>query len=120
MRRRTLEEKLEAIRLVEEGNSPRSVSDRLHIGHHQIYEWLYIIIQSMSRKGNCLDNSVMENFFGIMKSELLYAKKYTSMDCFITNLKEYMEYYNNERIKLRLNGMSPVLYRKAFEQAHSY
>ena len=78
------------------------------------------IIQSMSRKGNCLDNSVMENFFGIMKSELLYAKKYTSMDSFITDLKEYMEYYNNERIKLRLNGMSPVLYRKAFEQAHSY
>ena len=55
-----------------------------------------------------------------MKSELLYAKKYTSMDCFITDLKEYMEYYNNERIKLRLNGMSPVLYRKAFEQARSY
>ena len=42
MRRRTLEEKLEAIRSVEAGNSPRSVSDRLHIGHHQIYEWLYI------------------------------------------------------------------------------
>lgn len=42
MRRRTLEEKLEAIRLVEEGNSPRSVTDRLHIGHHQIYEWLHI------------------------------------------------------------------------------
>ena len=78
------------------------------------------IIQSMSRKGHCLDNSVMENFFGIMKSELLYAKKYTSMDSFITDLKEYMEYYNNERIKLRLNGMSPVLYRKAFERAHSY
>ena len=71
-------------------------------------------------KGNCLENSVVENFFGIMKSELLYAKKYTSMDSFITDLKEYMEYYNNERIKLRLNGMSPVLYRKAFEQAHSY
>ena len=62
----------------------------------------------MSRKGNCLDNSVMENFFGIMKSELLYANKYTSMDSFITDLKEYMVYYNNERIKLRLNGMSPV------------
>ena len=61
-----------------------------------------------------------ENEIGIMKSELLYAKKYTSMDCFITDLKEYMVYYNNERIKLRLNGMSPVLYRKAFEQAHSY
>ena len=77
------------------------------------------IIQSMSRKGNCLDNSLMENFFGIMKSELLYANKYTSVESFITDLKEYMEYYNNERIKLRLNGMSPVLYRKAFEQTHS-
>ena len=77
------------------------------------------IIQSMSRKGNCLDNSLMENFFGIMKSELLYANKYTSVESFITDLKEYMVYYNNERIKLRLNGMSPVLYRKAFEQSHS-
>ena len=74
----------------------------------------------MSRKGNCLDNSVMGNFFGIMKSELLYTKKYTYMDRFIIDLKEYMVYYNNERIKLRLNGMSPVLYRKAFEQTHSY
>ena len=52
------------------------------------------IIQNMSRRGNCLDNSVTENFFGIMKSELLYAKKYTSKDCFITDLKEYMEYNN--------------------------
>ena len=77
-------------------------------------------IQCMSRKGNCLDNSVMGNFFGIMKSELLYTKKYTYMDRFIIDLKEYMVYYNNERIKLRLNGMSPVLYRKAFEQTHSY
>ena len=49
MRRRTLEEKLEAIRLVEAGNSARSVSDRLHIGHHQIYEWLYIY----KEKGVC-------------------------------------------------------------------
>ena len=62
----------------------------------------------------------MENFFGIMKSELLYANKYTSVESFITDLKEYMVYYNNERIKLRLNGMSPVLYRKAFEQSHSF
>ena len=48
------------------------------------------IIQSMSRKGNCLDNSLMENFFGIMKSELLYANKYTSVESFITDLKDYM------------------------------
>ena len=70
------------------------------------------IIQSMSRKGNCLDNAMMENFFGLMKSELLYSGKYTSADTFIKDLVEYIEYYNNERIKLRLNGMSPVQYRK--------
>ena len=70
------------------------------------------IIQSMSRKGNCLDNAMMENFFGLMKSELLYPGKYTSMEVFIKDLKEYIEYYNNERIKLRLKGMSPVQYRK--------
>ncbi len=66
------------------------------------------------------EGMLMHSDLGIMKSELLYAKKYTSMDSFITDLNEYMVYYNNERIKLRLNGMSPVLYRKAFEQAHSY
>ena len=70
------------------------------------------IIQSMSRKGNCLDNAMMENFFGLMKSELLYPGKYTSAETFIKDLKDYIEYYNNERIKLRLNGMSPVQYRK--------
>ena len=63
-------------------------------------------------KGNCLDNAMMENFFGLMKSELLYSGKYTSADTFIKDLVEYIEYYNNERIKLRLNGMSPVQYRK--------
>ena len=72
------------------------------------------IIQSMSRKGNCLDNAMMENFFGIMKSELLYPGKYTSMEVFIKDLIEYIEYYNNERIKLRLKGMSPVQYRNQF------
>jgi transposase InsO family protein len=69
------------------------------------------IIQSMSRKGNCLDNSMMENFFGVMKSELLYAEKFESPQAFIKALEEYIEYYNNKRIKSRLNGKSPVLYR---------
>ena len=77
------------------------------------------IVQSMSRKGNCLDNAMMENFFGIMKSELLYPGKYTSMDVFIKDLKEYIEYYNNERIKLRLKGMSPVQYRTQFQMSNS-
>jgi putative transposase len=72
------------------------------------------IIQSMSRKGNCLDNAVMENFFGIMKSELLYLKSFKSMIEFKSELKKYIEYYNNERIKLKLKGKSPVQYRTLY------
>ena len=70
------------------------------------------IIQSMSRKGNCLDNAMVENFFGIMKSELLYAEKFDSPEAFITALDEYIDYYNNRRIKSRLKGLSPVKYRE--------
>ena len=74
------------------------------------------IIQSMSRKGNCLDNSVMENWFGIMKSELLYSNKYTDVEVFKKDLIDYIDYYNNRRIKLKLKGLSPVQYRtKSFQ-----
>lgn len=69
------------------------------------------IVQSMSRKGNCLDNAVAENFFGIMKSELLYTQKFSDPKIFIKALEEYIHYYNNKRIKLKLNGKSPVQYR---------
>jgi len=67
--------------------------------------------QSMSRKGNCLDNSIMENFFGLLKSELLYLQTFESLDHFKRELVEYIDYYNNRRIKLKLKGMSPVDYR---------
>lgn len=73
------------------------------------------IRQSMSRKGNCLDNAVMENFFGLLKSELLYLQKFESVEQFRNELEQYIDYYNNKRIKIGLNGMSPVQYR-----AHSY
>lgn len=69
------------------------------------------IIQSMSRKGNCLDNSVMENFFGILKTELLYIQHFDSMEDFISELHEYIYYYNNLRTKRKLKGMSPIYYR---------
>ena len=69
------------------------------------------IIQSMSRKGNCLDNAVMENFFGHLKSELLYIQKFESKEHFLSELHEYIRYYNNDRIRLKLNGLSPVQYR---------
>jgi transposase InsO family protein len=69
------------------------------------------IKQSMSRKGNCLDNAVIENFFGILKSELLYLQKFESIQHFKQELQEYIDYYNNKRIKLKLNGLSPIKYR---------
>ena len=68
------------------------------------------IIQSMSRKGNCLDNSVMENFFGRLKTEMFYGEKFESVKIFVDKLKEYIYYYNNERIILKLK-MSPVKFR---------
>jgi putative transposase len=69
------------------------------------------VTQSMSRKGNCLYNAAMENFFGILKSELLYLQKFKSIEHFTVELKKYIDYYNNQRIKTKLKGMSPVKYR---------
>ena len=69
------------------------------------------INQSMSRKGNCLDNAVVENFFGTLKSELFYLKKYKSIQELKTDIDEYIHYYNNDRISLALKGMSPMKYR---------
>lgn len=69
------------------------------------------IRQSMSRKGNCLDNAVIENFFGMIKSELFYLNKYNSIEDLKKDIKDYIIYYNNDRIKLNLKGMSPVKYR---------
>ena len=67
--------------------------------------------QSMSRKGNCLDNAVMENFFGLLKSELLYLREFSSLEEFQIELENYIDYYNNRRIKGKLKGLSPVQYR---------
>ena len=69
------------------------------------------ITQSMSRKGNCMDNGAMENFFGRLKVEMFYGEKFESVNAFIDELKHYIDYYNNERISLKLKGMSPVQYR---------
>ena len=81
-----------------------------HYGYRKRLEEHHIV-QSMSRKGNCLDNAMAENFFGIMKSELLYTENFESPEAFIKALDKYIEYYNNKRIKARLNGKSPVQYR---------
>ncbi|WP_299765039.1 IS3 family transposase, partial [Polynucleobacter sp. GWA2_45_21] len=69
------------------------------------------ITQSMSRKGNCLDNAVMENWFGMMKTEFFYQQKFETIESFKAQLKEYIDYYNHDRIKQKLKGLSPVNYR---------
>lgn len=69
------------------------------------------IIQSMSRKATCLDNAVIENFFGILKSEMFYGKEFESVEHFKNELKEYLRYYNEDRIKISLDGLSPIQYR---------
>lgn len=69
------------------------------------------IRQSMSRKGNCLDNATMESFFSTLKSELFYLKKFDSVDTLKREIIDYIDYYNNDRIKLKLKGLSPVNYR---------
>lgn len=71
----------------------------------------HLIFQSMSSKGNCHDNSVMENFFGIMKQEMYYGEVYYSYDELKEAIDKYIEYYNKQRIKEKLGWMSPVEYR---------
>ena len=83
---------------------------------HAHYQWAlreHGIRQSMSRKGNCLDNSVMENFFGLLKNEFYYVNHFDDEQTFLKGLAEYIRYYNNDRIKLRLN-MSPIQYRQNY------
>ena len=66
----------------------------------------------MSRKGNCLDNAVAENFFGLLKSELLYLQKFQSMQRFKQELVAYLDYYNNQRIKEKRKGLPPTIHRQ--------
>ncbi len=117
----TLSPNLEQIREMLQGLTVRMLSDATPIFHtdqgwqyqhseYQRYLQEHNIIQSMSRKGNCMDNGAMENFFGRLKVEMFYGETFSSTDEFIRCLKDYIEYYNNERIILKLK-MSPLKYR---------
>lgn len=84
--------------------------------HYQHSSWVKKleenrIIQSMSRKGNCLDNSPMENFFSMLKQEMFYGEEFESTDTLIRKIEEYIRWYNEDRIKTKLNRLSPVEYR---------
>ena len=73
------------------------------------------ITQSMSRKGNCLDNAVMENFFSHLKVEMYHRRRYDSVKELARDISAYIDYYNTERISLRTGGMSPAAYRAQAE-----
>ena len=75
------------------------------------------LTQSMSRKGNCLDNAVAENFFGLLKTEMYHGYSFKNADELITKIEEYIEYYNTERIKVKLKGLTPIEYRNQALQA---
>ena len=70
------------------------------------------IRQSMSRKENCLENAVIENFFGLLKSERLYLQDFQSMEHFKLELVAYLDYYNNRRIEAKLKGLPPAIHRQ--------
>lgn len=90
--------------------------------HYQHAQYRYKLAeqrvkQSMSRKGNCLDNAAMESFFGTLKSEFFYLNRFESVDELKAGLDKYIRYYNHDRIKLKLNGLSPVRYRTQIAEA---
>jgi len=70
------------------------------------------LTQSMSRKGNCLDNAAMESFFGTLKSEFYYLNRFDSVEQLRHGIEQYIDYYNHHRIRLTLNGLTPVEYRE--------
>lgn len=84
--------------------------------HYQHNSWVKTlkqnkIFQSMSRKATCADNAAMENFFGLLKQEMYYGEELMSYEALQKKMEKYINYYNNDRIKQKLAGMSPVKYR---------
>lgn len=69
------------------------------------------IVQSMSRRGECYDNAIIETFFASLKNELFYVEKFESIEHLASEIHEYIRYYNNDRIRAKLNFMSPVQFR---------
>ena len=103
-----------AFRRLKPGDKPLLHSDQGWQYQHPTYQKLLAerqILQSMSRKGNCLDNAAMESFFGTLKGEFFRLKRFADVDALKRGLDRYIRYYNHQRIKLRLNGLSPVEYR---------
>jgi len=85
--------------------------------HYQNYKYVNFLkqhqmFQSMSRKGNCLDNALMENFFGLLKQEMFYGQHFDNVHQLKVAIHRYINFYNNDRIKTKLKGLSPKRFRK--------
>jgi len=107
----------EALSVIEEYAQFRTIIHSDQGWHYQHISWVktlkrHKIFQSMSRKGNCIDNSPMENFFGILKQEMYYGEERGTYTALKKRIEDYIDYYNNKRIKTKLSGLSPVTYRK--------
>lgn len=103
-----------ALTVLSEGEYPLLHSDQgwqYQMTHYQKRLKEAGLKQSMSRKGNCYDNAVIESFFGTLKSECLYIAEYRNIRELRVAIDEYIDYYNHERIKQKLKGLSPVEYR---------
>lgn len=105
----------QAIAKLKAGETPMIHSDQGWHYRYQVYQQTlkqHGLSQSMSRKGHCLDNAVAESFFATLKCELFYREEFKSIETLKQRLHDYINYYNHERISLRLNGLTPVQFRQ--------
>lgn len=112
----------EAIEIIKNHASYRTTIHSDQGWHYQHNRWVRTlkgnkIFQSMSRKATCADNASMENFFGILKQEMYYGEKLVSYEELKIRIEEYIYWYNNERSKKKLAGLSPVEYRTQSSQS---
>lgn len=100
--------------IIPDGTEPILYSDQSWQYQHKQYQRMFEekdVQQSMSRKDNCFDNAVTENFFRMLKTELLYLQDFDSLEHFKAELIDFLDYYNNRRIKAKLNGLTPAQHR---------
>ena len=117
----SFEIKLKAVKMyLEEGIGSTTIAEELNLNSNKrILLWIkrynefgeYGVKQSMSRKGNCYDNACIENFFGHLKTELIYQNSYSCEEELVKSIDDYMHWYNNYRFQAKLKNMTPVEYR---------
>lgn len=112
----------ETIEIVENKATYRTTIHSDQGWHYQHNKWVGTlkenkIFQSMSRKATCADNASMENFFGILKQEMYYGEELVTYEDLKGRIEEYIHWYNHDRSKEKLAGMSPVEYRTHSSQS---